>query len=165
MPYAVMGLVAAQAESWEDAIAAFEKGLDADAPMQPEGELAHRSWRTYGYALLQAKKREYDERAVQALKSAIATADVLDGEQQVFAIYYNLACALSRLERVQEACRELEAALGRAKTRLGPRGFQGYLQGRVMRDPDLENVRGKPCFEEVIRRVTQGVATSPLDGI
>lgn len=165
MPNAVLGLIAMRAEEWEDAIEAFEKAFAKDALHQPEGELEHRSWRTFGYVLLQLEKREYDERAVEALERAIATAGVLKGREQVFAIHYNLACALSRLKRTQEACDRLETALDMAKKRLGPGGFGAYLNRTVKRDADLDNIRGKPCYEKVLERVTKGVATSPLDGI
>jgi tetratricopeptide (TPR) repeat protein len=164
-PQAVLGLVAGKAEDWDAAITAFEKAFAKSAVMPPEGELAHRAWRTYGYALLQKKDEGADKRAVEALEQAIATAGVLEGKEQVFAIYYNLACALSRLKRVEDACGRLETALELAKKRLGPVGFQGYLNGTVMRDNDLDNIRGKPCYQAVIERVTKGVGTSPLDGI
>lgn len=165
MPHAVQGLAAAKVEKWEEAVAAFDKAFDKGKVFTPEGELAHRSWRTFGYALLKLKKKEADEKAVHALEQAIATADVLEGHEQTFAIHYNLACALSRLGRVKPACQRLEEALEMAKKRLGPQRFSGYLNNTVRRDPDLENIRGKSCYDEVLERVTRGVATSPLDGI
>ena len=59
-------------------------------------------------------------------------------------VYYNLACSLSSLERIDESLDALKLAF-----ELGYKDFS-YLLG----DPDLDNVRRDPRFKKLLERRT-----------
>ncbi len=59
-------------------------------------------------------------------------------------VFYNLACSLSNLERVDESLEALQQSLD-----LGYKDFS-YLLG----DPDLENIRRDPRFKRMLERKT-----------
>ena len=164
-PHAVVGLAASKEERWDDAIKAFEKAFAGKSDMVPEERLAHWSWRTYAYSLLQRKEKASDQKAIGAFEKAIATVKYAEKKEPVFPIFYNLACTYARLGKTKEACERLEEALLMAKKRLGPQGFRRYVEGTVSKDEDFEKLRNEPCFEEVLDRVTSDTGRSPLDGI
>jgi tetratricopeptide (TPR) repeat protein len=70
------------------------------------------------------------------------------------AAHYNLACALARMNRIDEALASLKAAL-----ECGYLFHMGDPAGAMLRDTDLDNLKGDQRYKELLRR--HGVQVPP----
>ena len=98
-------------------------------------------YRTLGFAQLKAKAYEPAVGTWTKVAEIAAKADNPSAESNA---HYNLACALSLLERLDEGFEALKAALEKA-----PEAQGAELKKHAQEDPDLANLRADPRWAEV----------------
>jgi tetratricopeptide (TPR) repeat protein len=161
MPWAVLGLAAAQAGDPLEAIDALRRAFQGEAGLRPRGRLALNAWGALGQTLLTQKNADMDREARGALDQALALEAFAGPKDGVHAYRYDLACALVRIGEPAAGIATLVKAFETAKAKLSGAAY-GQFVSWATKDPDFEPVREDPAFKEAIEKAS---GTVPSAGI
>ena len=152
---AVVGFLQIQ-QNRGQAVGAWIHALEKDTPMPPKGMLRVQVGFQLGQALLEAGRDELLEKALEVLLDATKHEDALDVDdepQQAWMAYgnrYNLACTYSRMGKIDDAFKALEASFVFAKKNLESDAYvQSYNHCKNV-DPDMSPLREDERFQKLM---------------
>ncbi len=135
----------------DGALAAYRKAVKADAPIPAPPYWQMQAGARIGHILLLKGNKEFLKEAAKALERAVELSEHAKVGVEKFGPVYNLACAYSRMGRLDDAFKALEKSLAIGKAELADEwGF--HFEHAKVKDPDLEPLRGDPRFAEMLKK-------------
>ena len=104
-----------------------------------------------GHELLVQDDADLLEEEAAALELAVRLNKHAENDMSRFGNHYNLACTYARLDRLDEAFRELEASLKFAQEKLGEAYADQYAHAKD-RDSDMDPLREDPRFKALMEK-------------
>jgi len=138
-----------------DALDFFRKSIKPDAPAPAPAAWQVLAAGRVGHMLLTMEDEDVLEEALVALELAVRLGKHAEKDMDRFGNHYNLACTYARLDRLDEAFRELEASLKLGKEALGETYADQYSHAKD-RDSDMDPLREDPRFAALMKKYAPG---------